>query len=253
MKDRTATIKAIIIDDEQHARAAVRNMVNLYCSGVKVLGEADGVAAGLECIEKFDPDLVFLDVEMADGTGFDLLARVGEVTFAVIFITAHEQYALRAIRFSALDYILKPVQPDELIQAVEKAIRSRREELNLKLQTYTRNVAVPGQPPATIILNTAGSIYRVEVADIVRCESDENYTRIFFPERDPILVTKTLKEFEELLCGYGFVRIHQSHIVNLNYVQSYLKGLGGMVILKNKERIPVSARRKELFLKAMKG
>lgn len=246
-------IKTLIIDDESNARQAIRNMLSIYCKEVRVVGEAEGVISGVIAIAKMEPDLVLLDVEMPDGTGFDLLRKLNEIDFAVIFITAHEQYALQAIKFSALDYILKPVKPDELVAAVERAVKSRKEDLILKLKSYAENTEEKNRPPRKIVLNTATNVYVINVEEILRCESDENYTKIYFLDREKIIISKTLKEFEELLSPYGFFRVHQSHVINMAYVESYAKGLGGAVVMKNKERVPVSSRRKETFLKLLSG
>lgn len=247
----TQRFNALIIDDEPHARQALRNMLTLYCPGVRVVGEAGTVASGIEAVAAFQPDLVLLDVEMPDGTGFDLLKRLPEIPFAVIFVTAHEAYALQAIKFSALDYLLKPVQPDELQQAVDRAMKQRHDELILKLRSYAENTAEPQRPPRRIVLNTATNVYVINVEEILRCESDENYTRIFFLDRERIVVSRTLKEFDGMLSPFGFFRVHQSHLINMAFVETYQKGLGGTVVMKNQDRVPVSSRRKEAFLKLL--
>lgn len=244
-------IKTLIIDDEPNARKALRNMLSLYCPQIQVVGEGEGVTEGFEAIRKLEPQLVLLDVEMPDGSGFDLLKRFEEIDFSVIFITAHEQYALQAIKFSALDYILKPVKPDELVAAIDRAVKSSKEDMILKLKSYSENTSEKNLPPRKIVLNTATNVYVINVEDILRCESDENYTLIYFLDREKITVSKTLKEFDELLNPYGFFRVHQSHVINMAHVESYVKGLGGTVIMKNKERVPVSSRRKETFLRLL--
>ncbi len=244
-------IKVLVIDDEIQARKAIINMLGFYCKDVLVVGEAADVSSGLVAIQKFEPDLVLLDVEMPDGSGFDLLCKLPEIDFSLIFITAHEQYALQAFKFCALDYLLKPLKPGELQAAIDKAVKSKKEDLILKLKAYAENTGEPNHPPRKIVLNTATNIYVINTEDIIRCEADENYTKIYFLSREKIIVAKTLKEFDELLNPFGFFRIHQSHIINLAYVDSYLKGLGGYAIMKNKEKVPVSSRRKEFFLKIL--
>jgi len=246
-------IKVLVIDDEVQARRAIVNMLAFYCKDILVVGEAENVSCGLIAIRKLEPDLVLLDVEMPDGSGFDLLNQLQEIDFSLIFITAHEQYALQAIKFSALDYLLKPLNPADLKEAINKAVKSRKEDLILKLKAYSENTSETTHIPRKIVLNTATNIYVINTEDILRCEADENYTKIFFLGRDKIIVAKTLKEFDELLNPFGFFRIHQSHIINLAYVDSYLKGLGGYAIMKNKEKVPVSSRRKEMFLKILAG
>ncbi|MCF8227553.1 MAG: LytTR family DNA-binding domain-containing protein [Bacteroidales bacterium] len=241
-------LRTLIVDDEAKPRKAIANLIDYYCKDVLIVGEAYDVSSGKMAIEKFEPDLVLLDIEMPDGTGFDLLKAVDEIDFKIIFITAHEQYALKAIKFSALDYLLKPVNPDELKEAIKKAERSKKEELNIKLNAFDENYR-RRENPNKLVLNTSSSIYVVSTEDIIRCESDQNYTRIFFVNRDTIIVSRTLKEFDEILTEQGFFRVHQSHLINLAYIDHYEKGLGGILVLKNKVRIPVSSRRKERFLR----
>ncbi|MDZ7741752.1 MAG: LytTR family DNA-binding domain-containing protein [Bacteroidota bacterium] len=242
-------LRTLIIDDEAKPRKALTNLIDYYCRDVIIVGEAFDVASGREAIAKFEPDLVLLDVEMPDGTGFDLLKSLDDIDFKLIFITAHEQYALKAIKFSALDYLLKPVNPDELIEAIRKAERSKKEELSVKLNTFNENYNRREQAPGKIVLNTSNNIYVIDIADIIRCESDQNYTRIFVEGRDMIIVSRTLKEFDEILSEQGFFRVHQSHLINLACIDHYEKGLGGTLVMKNKLRIPVSSRRKERFLR----
>lgn len=244
-------VKCIIIDDEPKARKAISNMLEFYCPEVKVLGEAEDVKSGLIAIQKYEPDLLLLDVNLPDGTGFDLLNKLHEIDFAIIFFTAHAEYALQAIKFSALDYLLKPVQPDELKSAIARAVKSKKEELILKLKAYSENTSEKSSAARKIVLNTATNIYIINTEDILRCEADENYTIIYVLNREKIIVAKTLKEFDELLSPFGFFRVHQSHIVNLSFVDNYMKGLGGSVVMKNKEKVPVSARRKDMFLKVL--
>lgn len=244
-------LRTLIVDDEPNARNAIRKMAELFCPDVRIVSEATDVNSALEAIQRYDPDLVLLDVEMPDGTGFDLLRQIPNIDFHVIFITAHEHYALQAIKFSALDYILKPVNPDDLIAAVAKAISSHSDDLLLKLKSYHENSADNGTRPTKIVLNTANNIYVLHVDEIIRCEADENYTTLYSLHREKITVSKTLKEFEAMLTPMGFFRTHQSHLINLAFVESYQKGTGGAVVLKNREKIPVSARRKEVFLKLL--
>jgi len=246
-------IKVVIIDDEGNARRAIRSLLGYYCPNVHVVGEGEDVQSGILAISKFEPEIVFLDVEMPDGTGFDLLSKIPEIDFAVIFVTAHEHYAIKAIRYSALDYLLKPLQPSELITAVDKAIKLKSDNLDLKLRTYTENSVQKSRLSRKIVLNTTTNVHIINTDEIVRCESDENYTRIFFLDREKIMVAKTLKEFDELLQDCGFFRIHQSHLINMRFVDSYIKGAGGHALLRNKEKIPVSVRRKEMFLRLLAG
>jgi len=245
-------IKTVIIDDELNARKALLNMLDFYCPEIEVVGESIDVAGGVHLIESVQPKLVFLDIKMPDGTGFDLLRKLPKVDFRVIFVTAYDQFALSAIKMSAVDYLLKPLNPHELKAAVNKAVALMDKDIKLAdhFNVLEENLADAPQMKK-IILNTSNSMHVVRIENIIRCEADENYTKILTSDQQSILVSKTLKEFDELLSPYGFCRIHQSHLINLNQVITYEKGMGGMVLLKNKERIPVSGRRKDFFIKAL--
>jgi two-component system, LytTR family, response regulator len=241
-------LRTLIVDDEVKCRKALVNLISYYCQDVVVVGEAYDVASAKLAIDKFEPDLLLLDVEMTDGTGFDLLRSLDDIDFKLIFVTAHERYALQAIKFSALDYLLKPVKPDDLVEAIQKAQKLEKEELGVKIEAYNENIKTP-DAPRKLVLNTSNNIYVVDIDNIIRCESDQNYTKIYFKDRDMVLVSKTLKEFDLMLSERGFYRVHQSHLINLSFIDYYEKGLGGTLILKNRIRIPVSSRRKEKFLK----
>jgi two-component system LytT family response regulator len=190
---------------------------------------------------------VLLDIKMDDGTGFDLLKQIEPVDFKVIFVTAYDQYAIHAIKFSALDYLLKPVDPDDLIQAVEKAEKLLVQELNQQLGVLADNMQTQDRLKKKIILKTFDNIHLVKVSDIVYCESDDNYTR-FHLENKSILVSTTLKEYEEMLGEYGFFRAHRSYLVNLGHIETFEKADGGAIILTNDKKVPVSSRKKEQLL-----
>ncbi|MDO9511823.1 MAG: LytTR family DNA-binding domain-containing protein [Bacteroidales bacterium] len=247
-------IRSLVIDDEPNARKALVNMIGFYCPDLEVCGEAQNVAEGYDLIRKIQPDLVFLDIRMPDGTGFELLRKFKKITFRLIVVTAYNEYALKAIKFSALDYLQKPVDPSELIKSVGRARSAMETEemLDLKIKTYLENINTIPQS-RKIILNTTTNIHVIEVGDIVRCEADENYTIIYLESREKIIVAKTLKEFEEMLSGYGFYRIHQSHLINMQTISSYEKGRGGIVVLKDNSKLPVSARRKDGFIRCLES
>lgn len=246
-------LKALIVDDEVNARQALFNLLKMYCPDVEVVDEAGGVKDGCVKISALNPDLVFLDIRLNDGTGFDLLRKTTANSYRVIFVTAYDQYALHAIRMSAVDYLLKPINPTELIHAVEKAIDliHHDESFRTKIQVLEDHLSPVSGQAKRIILNTASSIHVVDVNDIIRCESDENYTYIITSDDQSILVSRTLKEFDELLTPSGFCRVHQSHLVNMYQISSYEKGPGGMIIMKNRDKVPVSGRRKDYFLKSL--
>lgn len=240
-------ISVVVIDDEPRARDTLINILALSPVEMKLSGEADSVRTGLELIRNQNPDVVLLDVNLMDGTGFDLLKQVGTVNFKVIFITAHEEHAIRAFKFSAVDYILKPVVAGELLAAVKKAEQSiSREDTELKLSTLLSNL----DSVKKIVLKTAESIHIVQVSNIIRCEADVNYTTFYLKNAQKLLVSKTLKEFDEMLEPTNFFRTHQSHLVNLDHIVRFDKGEGGHLVMDDDSIVPVSSRKRdELFKK----
>jgi len=242
-------IRCAIIDDERESRSVVSNILTGYCPDVEIAGEAEGVGSGLTLIQKTLPDVVFLDIRMADGTAFDLLEKFREITFQIIFVTAYDQYAIQAIRFSAIDYILKPVDPGQLVAAVDRirALAPETKQSGERISALLDNKKEIDR----IALPTLNGFNFVKLADIVRCEADNNYTLFYLTEGKKFLVTRTLKEYENLLKEKSFVRVHQSHLVNLNFVSSYIKGEGGSVIMEDGTKVEVSRRKKEEFLRRM--
>jgi len=244
-------LRAIIIDDEPESRNTIRNILATYCEKVNVVDEAENVGSGVQSIKMNKPDLVFLDIQMPDGTGFDLLQQVGNVVFQVIFVTAFDQYALKAIKFSALDYILKPIDPQLLIEAVNKA---KNPEQDIKTITHQISTLLRNKNGfERITLPTFEGLRFINLKDIVRCEADNNYTHFFLNSGEDILVTKTLKEYEDSLSGLDFIRVHQSHLVNIKFIDRYIKGDGGTIIMVDGSEVEVSRRRKEEFLNLMMG
>ena len=247
-------IKTIIIDDEVKARETIANMLQTYCSDIEVIAMAGSVKEGVKVLAKKKPDLVFLDIKMGDGTGFDLLRKLKEVNFMLIFITAFEEFAIRAIKFSALDYILKPLDPDELVNAVEKAkFTIEKENVSMRLEALYENLDVLNSNSKKIVLKTTSSVHIVNITDIIRCESEKNYTHFFTIDQEKITVSKTLKEFNELLMDYSFYRVHQSHLVNMAHVRRYDKQDGGHLVMDDNSTVPVSFRKKEDLMKAFKS
>lgn len=241
-------LRTIIIDDEENVRKTLEKLVIRYCPNVKLIAEADGVKSGVEAIKKYHPDLVLLDIKMDDGTGFDLLKQVEPVDFKVIFITAYDQYAIKAIKFSALDYLLKPVDPDDLTQAIKKAEKLMIHELNQQLGTLEDNMLTRDKSKKKIILKTFDNIHLVKLIDIVYCESNDNYTNFHLMNDNKILVSNTLKEYDEMLSEYGFFRAHKSYLINLIHINRFEKADGGAIVLANEIKLPVASRKKELLL-----
>lgn len=242
-------LRAILIDDIDIIRKKNIELIKQNCSNVAVIGQANSVESGINLIKQIVPDLVFLDVEMRDGTGFDLLQSLKPINFKVIFITGYEDFAIRAFRFSAIDYLLKPINVNDLIEAVDKAEQSlTKEVLELKLNTLFSNLERP-KNLQKLILKTAEKIYSVNIQDIVSCESDKNYTTFYFINSPKLVVSTTLKEYEKLLKPFQFFRTHRSHLINLLYFDHFIKSDGGnTIVMKNKNIVPLSIRKRDEFL-----
>ena len=240
-------MRTVIIDDEKKGRQTLLNFISKYAPQLTVIGDAYNVETGVELIDKEHPDLVFLDIQMPDGTGFDLLGQVAFTDFKLIFCTAFDNYAVKAFRFSAIDYLLKPVDPDIFIAAVKKACDEKNELTKPKLDTLNANKTEFSR----LALHASEGISIVKIEDIIRCESSINYTHFVLVDGSKVLVTKTLKEYDELLCNHAFVRVHKSHLVNLNYIKKYIKGEGGWVIMTDDSKIEVSRRKKESLLQIL--
>lgn len=246
-------IKAIIVDDEQHCIDALQTMLAKKCPEVTVLGGVNSVKAAKELIDEVHPDVVFLDVEMPHQNGFELLKLFDKINFDIIFTTAYEQYALKAIKFNALDYLLKPFSVKELQDAVQKCVSRKNaqqpETGNSPLDVFLQNMKTLHQTHKKIALPTINGLVFMPVQNIVRCESTGNYTRIFFTDKKNLMVSRPLKEFEELLTDVDFFRVHNSHLINLQQMQSYIQGEGGFALMSDGTQVEVSRRRKADFLK----
>lgn len=244
-------IRSIIVDDEKNGRENLAGILNQYCPEIELLGQADSVESGILLIKKRNPDLVFLDIEMPKADGFQLLEHFKDFHFEVIFVTAFDNYAIKAIRFSATDYILKPININELKAAVETVSnRFRQKQENRRMKELVYNINQPKNP--RIGLPTGDRIEFVEVDKIIRCQGEGNYTHIYFEEKKQLLVAKTLVEFEDLLQEYSFLRVHKTHLINMNHVIAYLKNDGGILHLTNGDKISISRRRKDAVLQQMK-
>lgn len=244
-------IRAIIIDDEINNQELISNLLKTYADNVQVVGMANSVDTAYKTINEQHPDLIFLDIQMPDGTGFDLLKKFDKINFKIIFVTAHQEYAIEAFKYSALDYILKPLAPANLLSAVKKmedAISS--EELNLKLKTLLNNIAEPAKNKKKIVLKTMERIYSVDLDDIIRFESDGGYTKVYLADGKRIMVSKTMKEFDDLLVDTGFLRVHHSHLINMNHLFCFEKA-EGHVVMKDDSIVPVSNRKKDHLMELL--
>lgn len=237
-------MKAIIIDDSSNAVAALKADIADYCPDIEVIGDANGVVNGAKAIRELSPELVFLDIQMGDGSGFDLLEILGEHRPKIIFTTSSNEHAIQAFRFSAIDYLLKPIDPEELQAAVSKAVRSTSQQIS----TLKSHLKGGGN---RIALNSQDKIQVIDIPDIVRCESSGSYTLFYTKDGEQVLVTRTLKEYDQLLSEQGFLRVHQSHLVNLDYVREFVKSEGGYLVMKDKSEVPVSSRKKSTVLSVL--
>lgn len=235
-------IRTLLIDDEENVRHRIRDMILDNFPKITIVGEAGSVRSGIEAIETLKPELVLLDIQMDDGNAFNLLEKVSSRSFKVIFITAWEEYAIRAIKFSALDYLLKPVSVDDLGEAFDKAEKQIFAELKQQLASLQNNLQSPKNK--TIVLRSSDKIYLLEVNTIIRCEADRCYTTFFVTGGKQHVVSQPMKEFEDILGEHGFMRVHKSHLINMAQIESFDKSEGGFVIMKDQTGIPVSRRKK---------
>jgi len=243
-------MNAIIIDDESSGRKTIRSFITKYAPELQIIAEAESVRTGLMVINNNQPDIVFLDIRMNDGTGFDLLERLGAISFQIIFVTAYEEHAIKAFKYSAVDYLLKPLDPDEFIASVSKLKKqSKLEEIEQKVELLLQN----HNKIEKIALPTLSGLNMIKICDIVHCESDNNYTNFHLIDGSKLLVSRTLKEYDEMLSSSGFYRTHKSHLVNVKYIVEYIKGEGGIVKLENGDHVEVSRRRKDGLIHILAG
>jgi two-component system LytT family response regulator len=244
--------KVLIIDDEKRIRDFVKRMIDSFGFDVEVFTDGENVETGIAAIKSLKPDIVFLDIQMPDGTGFDLLNQVGEKTFELIFITAFQEYAIMAIKFSALDYILKPIDAEELKTALQNALDTidfKKEETQYEALSHNLNT----NQKRKLVLKTQESVHVVDLNEIIRCEADKNYTFFYLNSGKKILVSRTLKDFELLLSNHGFFRVQQSHLINIEYIDRYDKSEGGSVIMKDGAAVPLSNAKKDLFFQLLEN
>ena len=240
-------MKALIIDDESAARQSLRTLLERFTQGVEVIGEAEGVKTGIAAIQQYHPDIVFLDINMPDGTGFDLLEKVSDINFILVFVTAYEQYAIKAIKCSALDYLLKPVDLQELRRTIARIQQINDTPSYQKLVNNYRQNAQTSKL-TTLALPVMEGFEIVKTKDIIRCEGEKNYTTFYMQGGRQVVVSRTLKEFEEMLKEQGFLRVFQSHLINLQYVTKYIRGRGGYAIMSDGASVTVSREKKEELL-----
>ncbi len=244
-------LKAIIADDEAHCSKTLKEMLKRYCPEVNVLAScANGIEA-LQAIQQYDPDLVFLDVEMPKMNGFEMLEQLGAVNFHLIFVTSYDAYALKAIRFSAIDYLLKPLDRVELEAAVQKVVKRMQTPLPEQLRIILEKMQNPAAASTKIALPTMEGLQMISVESIISCEADDNYTTLTLKNNKKIVVSCTLKVIEELLEEHPFIRVHRSFLVNLDEVEKYVKGDGGYLVMSDGAHIFISRNKKDELLKRL--
>jgi len=247
-------IKAVIVDDSPEARESLMADITRWCPDVNITSTAGSMKEGLSKLKELKPDVVFLDIQLGDGDGFSLLEQLGETETHVIFTTGLDSEGIRAIKFSALDYLLKPVDPDELVLAVEKLKEEKKKQSlseNIRLLAEHLGDRNNKSEVRRLALNSSDKVQVVRVDEIVRCESERNYTTFFLKGGKQIVVTRTLKEYEELLEPLGFVRVHHSHLINLEYLKEFIKSDGGYAVMSDGAQVPVSVRKRDDLMKAL--
>ncbi len=245
-------IRAVIVDDELKSRATLRTLLEDFCDNVTVVALCSTIEQALHSIQTHSPNVVFLDIQMHRETGFDLLTSLKEINFEVIFTTAHSEFALKAIKFSAIDYLLKPIDIQDLKTAVEKVEKRMNGDMSVRLEQFLHHFKQGGIQKGKIGLPCSDGLMFVPTDDIIYCEADGNYTNIYISDGRKYIVTKTLRDYEDLLHEHNFFRIHHSYLINLNCLKKYVKGDGGYVIMSNDVSLDVSKRRKDVFMKRIK-
>ncbi|MEM0997540.1 MAG: LytTR family DNA-binding domain-containing protein [Bacteroidota bacterium] len=245
---------ALIVDDERSNREFLTVILEDFCPEIRVVGQADSVKMGLEQLEEHDPDILFLDVKMPNGDGFQLLEQVEKPRFQLIFTTAYDQYAIRSFKYSAVDYLLKPVDPEDMVRAVNRAKeRLSKGELNVQLEALLENLRQQGSGPRKLIVPDQHGFVVIRVEEVIRVEAEGNYSTIVLTSRKEILASKPIKYFEKLLEGKEFARIHNKYLVNLDHVVKYLRRRRPVVVTSDGMELEVSRRKKEEFLKRLIG
>lgn len=244
-------IKAVIVEDEVKGLNNLKNLLDQYCPEIKVVGEADSVEQGVKVLRSKKPDLAFLDISLPDGLVFQLLNQIRPIDFEVIFVTAYEEYAIKACEYSSIGYILKPIDPDVLKEAVDRIQDRRANESDRRLEIFNSYYNNPNAFTKMSIAALDG-IYFVNIRDIVRFEAEDNYTHIFLKSGERLTASRTIKSYEDMLAPFNFYRVHKRHVINLNYMRKFVKGDGGYLVMDDDIQIEVSRRRRPAFMEQMK-
>ncbi len=246
-------IKAVIVEDEVFGMENLKNMLREHCPEIEVVGEAKNNKEALSLFSKSKnlPDVAFLDINLEDGNVFQTLKQLnGDADFDIIFITAFDEYAIEAFKYSAIGYVLKPIDPDELKKAVKKIQAGDSNKIKERMEVFEQRYHPNNHPNAfeKMSISALDGIYFINIKDIIRCEAEDNYTHIFLRSGEKITASKTIKSYEELLSGVNFYRVHKSHLINLNYMRKFVKGDGGYLIMDDSKKIEVSRRRRAAFM-----
>ncbi|MGX1931283.1 LytR/AlgR family response regulator transcription factor [Flagellimonas sp. 2504JD4-2] len=246
-------LKVVIVEDEKHSREILKSLLEEFCQDVKVIAAASTVEEAVKVLSVFSPDVVFLDIELQSGVGFDILEQIKEPSFEIIFTTAFEKYAVKAIKFSSLDYLLKPIALDELQKAVEKArVKIDTNVYRQQLDTLMQSLSRQSNKQEKICLATTAGMEFIAIDDIVLCKADGSYTSFVLKNKNSLLVSKHLKEYENLLADQLFMRVHNSYLINLREVKKYIKSDGGYIIMSNDMHVSLSPRKKDDLIDAMR-
>ncbi len=246
-------IRTIIIEDEENSRIVLNDMLKQHFKNVEVLAVCKNIEEGKAAIEQSHPELVFSDIELDGDSAFNMLQQLTEINFEVIFTTAFEKYAIQAIKFSALDYLLKPFSKEDLTEALHHYQQKQNKQSSQQFDALFHNLKHFQNDSKKIALSTSNGLTIIPVKDIIRCQAEVNYTNFFLVSKNKMLVTKTLKEYEELLNDYDFIRVHNSNLINLHHVKNYSRGEGGTVTMSDGSTVDVSRRKKEEFLKRLEA
>jgi len=246
-------IKAVIVEDELHGLNNLKNLLAAHCEDVEVVGAASNIAEGVELLgsDGVQPNLAFLDISLPDGLVFKMLNQLRPINFEVIFVTAYENYAIQACEYASIGYILKPIDPDALKEAVMRSMQRRQSEIDRRLEIFTSHYSNPNSFKKMSISGVDG-IYFVNIQDIVRFEAEDNYTHIHMDNGDRITASKTIKSYEEMLAPFNFYRVHKRHVINLNFMKKFIKGEGGKVVMEDTLEIEVSRRRRPQFMEQLR-
>jgi two-component system, LytTR family, response regulator len=247
----TNSTRVIIVEDQLSTRTSIKHLLNGFNKNIEVVGEAGTVHLAEQLIKKEMPDVVFLDIELADDNSFNLLNKFENPAFSTIFITAYDEYAIKAIKFSALDYLLKPIDPAELEQAIDKYLDKTDGYRRKKWDMLIHNLGTENNGQQKIALSSSKEVQFATLSEIIKLEGEKNYTTFYLDKGRKVTVTKTLKEYEDLLQNFGFFRVHQSFIINMVRISKYIKGKGGYAVMDDGSTVEISVRRKDDFLKTL--